>query len=58
VSISVEAPARIRLALQKDRQVIWGDSTENDLKARVATALLARDGSTFDVSAPDVVTIR
>lgn len=58
VSISVEAPARIRLALQKDRQVIWGDSTENDLKAKVATALLARDGSAFDVSAPDVVTIR
>jgi cell division protein FtsQ len=58
VSISVEGPARIRLALQKDREVIWGDSTENDLKAKVATALLARDGSTFDVSAPDVVTIR
>jgi cell division protein FtsQ len=58
VSISVDGPARIRLALTKERVVIWGDSTESDLKARVATALLARDGTTFDVSAPDVVTIR
>jgi cell division protein FtsQ len=54
----VEAPARIRLKLRKNRQVIWGDATENEAKAKVATVLLARAGDTIDVSAPDVVTIR
>jgi len=54
----VEAPARIRLELRRDREVIWGDATESATKAKVATLLLARDGKTIDVSAPDVVTIR
>jgi cell division protein FtsQ len=58
VSVKVDGPARIRLALVGGREVIWGDATQSDLKAKVATALLARDGTTFDVSAPDVVTIR
>ena len=40
--------------------VVWGDSTENAAKVRVATMLLASPGSakTFDVSAPSVVSIR
>ncbi|HEU4426797.1 MAG TPA: FtsQ-type POTRA domain-containing protein [Pilimelia sp.] len=54
----VEAPARIRLQLRDDREIIWGDSTESATKAKVATLLLAREGKTIDVSAPDVVTIR
>lgn len=57
-SVSVDGPARIRLALRDGREVIWGDASQSELKARVATALLARDGKTYDVSAPDVVTIR
>jgi cell division protein FtsQ len=54
----VEAPARIRLKLRKGREVIWGDSTESEAKAKVATVLLDGEGSTFDVSAPDVVSVR
>lgn len=54
----VEAPARIRLKLQKGREIIWGDATENEAKAKVATVLLARDGTIIDVSAPEVVTVR
>jgi cell division protein FtsQ len=54
----VEGPARIRLELRDDREIIWGDSTESATKAKVATLLLAREGKTIDVSAPDVVTIR
>jgi cell division protein FtsQ len=53
----VEAPARIRLELAKGRTIVWGDASQGDLKARVATALLARRGTQIDVSAPDVVTI-
>jgi cell division protein FtsQ len=58
VEISVEAPARIRLGLRKDRTVIWGDDSASATKAQVSTALLRRKGTTIDVSAPSVVTIR
>jgi cell division protein FtsQ len=58
VSISVPAPAQVKLALRKDRTIIWGDDTESEKKAQVATALLERHGDTIDVSAPTVVTIR
>ncbi|HEX7745266.1 MAG TPA: FtsQ-type POTRA domain-containing protein, partial [Micromonosporaceae bacterium] len=61
--VAVAGPARVSLRLQGDRTVVWGDASRNELKARVATALLERDGktingNTIDVSAPDVVTIR
>jgi cell division protein FtsQ len=51
------APARIRLELTDDRTVVWGDAEDNDTKARVATALLKREGTVIDVSAPDFVTV-
>ncbi|GGK70584.1 cell division protein FtsQ/DivIB [Mangrovihabitans endophyticus] len=57
-SITVTAPARIRLQLRDERIVIWGDDTQSGTKAEVATALLRREGATIDVSAPSVVTIR
>jgi cell division protein FtsQ len=44
--------------LRNDRTVVWGDDTQSATKAKVATALLKRDGDTIDVSAPNVVTIR
>lgn len=56
-TLVVEAPARIRLELKHNRLVIWGDTSEGDLKSRVATALLLRPGKTIDVTAPEVVTI-
>jgi cell division protein FtsQ len=58
VSISVPAPAQVRLGLRKGRTVVWGDDTQSDVKARVATALLERKGDEIDVSAPGLVTIR
>ena len=56
-AVSVKAPAQISLELRKNRKIIWGDDTESDTKARVCTALLARDGDEIDVSAPEVVTL-
>jgi cell division protein FtsQ len=56
--VAVDGPARIRVLLRGGRTVIWGDATNGDTKARVATSLLAREGRTIDVSAPDVVTVR
>jgi cell division protein FtsQ len=58
VSISVPAPAQVSLGLRKNRTIVWGDDTDSEKKAQVATALLARKGDTIDVSAPTVVTIR
>lgn len=58
VAVSVPAPAQVQLELRKGRTIVWGDDTENEAKARVATALLNREGQTIDVSAPEVVTIR
>jgi cell division protein FtsQ len=58
VSISVPAPSRIRLGLRKDREVVWGDDTQSETKAQVATVLLERKGNTIDVRVPGVVTIR
>ena len=58
VSISVPAPAQVSLGLRGGRTIVWGDDTESEKKARVATALLERKGDTIDVSAPTVVTLR
>jgi cell division protein FtsQ len=66
VAIEVTGLARIRLELRDRRQVIWGDATEIEAKARAAAALLNRKGTgggaergaTIDVSAPGVVTVR
>jgi cell division protein FtsQ len=55
-SVSAATPSQVRLALAGGRVVIWGDTEQSDLKARVATTLLGRPGKTIDVSAPDVAT--
>jgi cell division protein FtsQ len=58
VRLEAPAPTRIVLRLAGGRQIVWGDSSDNQAKARVATSLLARPGTVIDVSAPDVVTVR
>ena len=56
MAVSAPSPDAIRLELAGGRVVIWGGADQSDVKARVATALLARPGKTIDVSAPDVAT--
>ncbi|MFC3500433.1 cell division protein FtsQ/DivIB [Micromonospora krabiensis] len=58
VDVTVESLAGIRLRLDDDRTVVWGDASRGTDKARVATALLAQRAEKIDVSAPDVVTFR
>ncbi|MGC9667353.1 cell division protein FtsQ/DivIB [Planosporangium sp. 12N6] len=57
-ALVADAPARIRLELRDGRQIVWGDATDSDAKARVALSLLASGKKVMDVSAPSVVTIR
>lgn len=63
VAVWGEGPARIRLELVDHRTIVWGDATDNDVKARVALELLRRKDLTenktvYDVSAPYVPTVR
>lgn len=62
-TLTVRGPASIRLTLSSGWTVVWGDQTESPEKARVTTALLARQGApgadgVIDVSAPEVVSVR
>ena len=48
----------VTLNLADGRTVTWGDAEHGDLKARVLLTLLQRPGKNFDVSSPDVATVR
>jgi cell division protein FtsQ len=58
VRLSIDGPAGITLVLKTDRMVTWGDATQSELKAKVATALLKQKGDRIDVSVPEIVTIQ
>ncbi len=57
-SISASDPSAITLRLRDGRTVLWGSADRSADKAQVLPALLARGGSEFDVSNPDVVVAR
>jgi cell division protein FtsQ len=58
-TLVAESPTGIRLQLRDGRQVVWGDATNNDVKAQAATVLLRRGaGDVIDVSAPTSVTVK
>lgn len=57
-NVTAQNPNRVSVILADGRTIFWGGSSENDRKARVATALLGRPGNHIDVSAADVVTVR
>lgn len=57
-SLTVAGPANIRLELFSGWTVVWGDDSDSDVKAQVATALLDQEGEIMDVSAPRVVSVR
>ncbi|HEY2792971.1 MAG TPA: FtsQ-type POTRA domain-containing protein [Micromonosporaceae bacterium] len=58
VRIKAPSSASVTLYLINKREVIWGDSSDNAAKGRVAVSLLKRPGTVIDVSAPNVVTVR
>ncbi|MGH8883376.1 MAG: cell division protein FtsQ/DivIB [Stackebrandtia sp.] len=57
VKIKAKSATRISLELKDSRSVFWGDASDSDRKAEVATVLLTHSGQHFDVSAPDVPTV-
>jgi cell division protein FtsQ len=56
--LSVAGPTRIRLELRSGHTVVWGDASDSEDKARVATALLDHGAAVIDVSAPEVAVLR
>ena len=52
------SPTAVTLNLADGRTVTWGGADHGDLKARVLLTLLQRPGQTYDVSSPDVATVR
>lgn len=56
--VEVETIDQIRLLLKDGRTVIWGSADLGADKALVLPALLAQQGTTYDVSVPGTPTIR
>jgi cell division protein FtsQ len=57
-SISASDPSTITLHLRDGRAVQWGSADRSTDKAQVLPALLARPGTDFDISNPDLVVAR
>jgi cell division protein FtsQ len=56
--IAAPSVASITLTLTDGRTVIWGTNERTEEKAQKLAALLTRPGRTYDVSSPDLPTIR
>ncbi|MFE7802811.1 cell division protein FtsQ/DivIB [Nocardia sp. NPDC057440] len=50
--------SNISLNLQDGRTVLWGGTNDAQRKAAVVLPLLTRDGTVYDVSSPNLVTVR
>ncbi|MCW2680204.1 MAG: peptidase [Frankiales bacterium] len=55
--VRATSPSAVVLRLSDGRQVVWGRPGETDTKSAAALALLSKPGTTFDVSAGDVVVV-
>jgi cell division protein FtsQ len=56
--IAAPSIASITLTLTDSRQVIWGTTDRTDEKAEKLAALLTRPGHVYDVSSPDLPTVK
>jgi cell division protein FtsQ len=56
--IAAPSVASITLSLNDGRVVIWGTTDRTDEKAEKLAALLTQPGRTFDVSSPDLPTVK
>jgi cell division protein FtsQ len=56
--VRAATPEAVRLELSGDRTVVWGGSDDTAAKAQALQALLGRPGRRYDVSTPEIVTVR
>ncbi|SDR87771.1 cell division protein FtsQ/DivIB [Corynebacterium timonense] len=57
-SIEASSPSTFVLRLDDDRRVVWGASKDNDNKARALETVVHREGAEFNISNPELVTVR
>lgn len=56
--VSAPSVASITLTLVDGREVVWGTTDRTDEKAQKLAALLTQPGQTYDVSSPDLPTVK
>jgi len=56
--VEAAGPRAVTLRLTGGKQVRWGDPEESDRKAAVLAVLLSQPASMYDVSAPELPTVR
>ncbi|MFZ2176086.1 MAG: FtsQ-type POTRA domain-containing protein [Rhodococcus sp. (in: high G+C Gram-positive bacteria)] len=56
--IAAESISDISVTLLDGRVVVWGAAEKSERKAAVTLALLTQPGQTYDVSSPDLATVR
>ncbi|GAA1012626.1 hypothetical protein Aple_006420 [Acrocarpospora pleiomorpha] len=56
--VSAASAETVTLTLADGRTVVWGGPERTGDKARILTTLLRENAMTFDVSSPDVVTVK
>ncbi len=56
--VAARSVSDIELHLRDGRTVVWGGVDDSERKAAVVLPVLTREGTVFDVSSPDLVTVR
>jgi cell division protein FtsQ len=56
--VSAPSVAAVTLTLVDGREVVWGTNDRTEEKAQKLTALLTQPGHTYDVSSPDLPTVK
>jgi len=56
--VSAPSVASVTLTLVDGREVVWGTTDRTDEKAQKLAALLTQPGHTYDVSSPDLPTVK
>ncbi|HUR05194.1 MAG TPA: FtsQ-type POTRA domain-containing protein [Nonomuraea sp.] len=56
--VRASSPEGVSLELSDGRSVVWGGSDRGADKARILASLLRRKADVYDVSSPDVVTLK
>ena len=57
-SVSAPSAYRVVLTLRDGRVVVWGSADQGAKKMQILPAVLAQPGSTYDISDPDMVTVK
>ncbi|MFI6869588.1 cell division protein FtsQ/DivIB [Nocardia sp. NPDC050406] len=56
--IAARSVSDIRLELRDGKTVLWGGATDSERKAAVVVPLLGQPGEVFDISSPNLVTVK